>query len=297
MGTRKFAPQEGALATKLSKLLEKNPSFVRSASKLRPLNEIGADGVGHINMWYKGKTDLGKALSLDIDLPFTHPVFGRFTCLKGFWHYVVSKSHDDAYRDLTGGDLRKYANKDESRKVLNFRAAILQACWIRIKSYSVIADSLKASTLPLDSYYRFNGVDSGVPIRDKTTEWFVEGMELIRKALKDGVEPDFTRFMNAPEKELLADVLDDINSALAAPVVPQEQLVSAKKKKHPKKKKPATETKTTTTNVVVDEDTGELVTEVNGDVGDHREVGHEPEVIDDEGVSSPNPELVGLVKE
>lgn len=223
-----FTPKEGSFGGKLAQLIERNPNAVRSATSLPPLTSIGADGEGHINIWQNASTELGKALSLDIRLPFHHKVFGGFATMRGFWHYLISPKHDDAYRNLSGGHLRDHAKNDKHVRVLNFRVAILDACWQRIQQYPVVAESLKNSTLPLDSYYRYNNVTHGVPVRDKVAEWLVPGIEVIRKALKDGVEPDFSVFMNAPDKELFSDVLADINKAMAATQQPA-------KKKKPKK--------------------------------------------------------------
>ena len=47
----------------------------------KPLN----DGVDHINIYSRGKTQLGRMLSNFYLSPFNHPVYGGFNTVEGFY--------------------------------------------------------------------------------------------------------------------------------------------------------------------------------------------------------------------
>ena len=49
------------------------------------------DGITHINIWFQGKTELGRMLSHFYELPFTHPFFGDFKTMEGLWRYIQNK--------------------------------------------------------------------------------------------------------------------------------------------------------------------------------------------------------------
>lgn len=46
------------------------------------------DGVTHINIYSKGKTELGRWLTNFSYSPFNHPEYGKFLSMEGFWCWV-----------------------------------------------------------------------------------------------------------------------------------------------------------------------------------------------------------------
>jgi hypothetical protein len=45
------------------------------------------DGVTHINIYSKGKTELGRWLTNFSYSPFNHPEYGKFLSMEGFWYW------------------------------------------------------------------------------------------------------------------------------------------------------------------------------------------------------------------
>lgn len=182
------------LQDKLEKIRHntKNNSFkTDDTSSLPAVDQIGIDGIDHINIWEKGSTELGIALSHMADLPFTHEVYGKFRSIEGFWHYIRSVSRDDRTRMMAGYKAKKFGDTLESKRVEDFKAIIMDANWQKVKQYAPLVEELKKSTLPFDVYYLFNN-DVNVRIRPASAFWLIEGFNQIRKCLKENTKPDFT---------------------------------------------------------------------------------------------------------
>ena len=64
------------------------------------------DGIDHINIYSKGYTKLGRLLSNFTKSEFTHPIYGHFMSVEGFWYYIKLEKIDDirkeALRSLYG---------------------------------------------------------------------------------------------------------------------------------------------------------------------------------------------------
>lgn len=181
-----------------------------------------ADGVDHINIWEDGSTELGKALSHRYKLDFTNSVFGPFTTMEAFDRYVQSEERDDRLRRLTDKPLKNFAEKLTFRQVTNFKAINMDANYQRIKQYKPLVDEMIASTLPFDVYYVAR--DNGMRIRPPRHAWFIAGMEEIRKALKEGREPDFTFLLDKKKSKIYEFAIDPnmAKAAEAAKVAKQE---------------------------------------------------------------------------
>lgn len=166
---------------------------LRSAEKvsLPPVEQIGIDGQDHINIWEKGSTDLGIALSHMADLPFKHETYGKFRSIEGFWHYIRSISRDDRTRMMAGYKAKKFGDTLESQRVTDFKAIIMDANWQKIKQYPPLIEEIKNSNLPFDIYYLFNS-DENVRVRPASAYWLLDGFNAIRQAIKENKVPDFT---------------------------------------------------------------------------------------------------------
>lgn len=173
---------------------------VRGKIKTRPIPPIFGnalknpqtwkkDGEDHINVWEEAATDLGRMLSHRYKLQFNHSHFGRFTTIEGFDAYIQSKEKDDRLRFLNGARLRMLISQGITRDpVQNFRAILVDTYYQRIKQSAEITKLFIESTLPFDLYYVVK--QSGVRVRPARASWFIQGLEEVRRAMKEGVEPD-----------------------------------------------------------------------------------------------------------
>lgn len=144
------------------------------------------DGVTHINIFSKGKTELGRRLSHFDKSPFIHPYFGPFNSMEGFWYYIRAVKPDDKLRMLIGHEAKFYGRELESRFLPNFQTIIMDANYQKIMQNPEIKDLMIESTLPFDHYYTFGSYNAIKQVRLQQFSWLVEGFEQIRRKLKNG---------------------------------------------------------------------------------------------------------------
>lgn len=145
------------------------------ASKLNP----DMDGVDHINIYSKGKTELGRMLSNFAKTPFVHPVDGQFMSIEGYWYWLSTK--DDNLRHKWGFDAKAYGRQVKGSDWSDdpeFKSKIKQAITIKITQDKDLARQLRESTLPFVHYYVFKG-HVVVP---KDGEWIIDHILELREA-------------------------------------------------------------------------------------------------------------------
>lgn len=170
-----------------------------------PMNWQG-DGIDHINIWGQAETDLGKLLAHGAKVSFKHRIFGRFSCLESFWHWVRSEEHDDRIRTMTGKSLQDFVTMLTRQNVVNFRAIIMDANYQKVKQYPEITAAIVESVLPFDCYYVYKR-ETSIPIRTNFASWVIDGFEEIRTALKEQREPDFTALRDTKDDDMYAHLL------------------------------------------------------------------------------------------
>jgi len=149
------------------------------------------DGVDHINIYSKGKTELGRWMSNFARAPiFVDGI--EFASIEAYWYWLgVDASAAEKMR-LTravgfeakqlGRELRE---KFGSCEVPNFEEKILSAIREKVHRYTSFAKQLKESSLPFRHYYVFkNGFE-----KDAGFEWIVEFWEDLRCELRGEVPP------------------------------------------------------------------------------------------------------------
>lgn len=171
------------------------------------------DGVDHINVSRRGASQLGKALNLDYVRNWEHKVLGPFRSLNSLWFFLRAKNRSDKIRAIVGTGLRTFVDSEcggFGEHLPNFRAMILDSMYLRILDCPEIKAQMIKSVLPFDSY-REN--ESGIRIRYDSTRWIIDGYEIIRKALKEDIEPDFSKIIGKTEvsaEELYLPILKQL---------------------------------------------------------------------------------------
>lgn len=156
----------------------------------------GDDGVDHINIYSKAKTELGRWLSNFAYSPIDLDSHGKFKSIEGYWYWLIlylNSSTDfnelrEAYgfeakkvgKELIGLYLSKKTKEENSAKTNTFKNFIKKAIDTKLKSNLIKLEELKQSSLPLVHYYEYGGkrLDAGY-------EWIVEHLEDRRSLLKD----------------------------------------------------------------------------------------------------------------
>lgn len=72
------------------------------------------DGIDHINIYSKGKTDLGRFLSNFAHTPISSSQFGNFESIEGLWYWLGTRN--EKLRNLHGFLAKKIGR--ESKQVI-----------------------------------------------------------------------------------------------------------------------------------------------------------------------------------
>lgn len=189
----------GTMREQFSKFKENNSLRVRQKSPKAhstAVTDWKGDGVDHINISTSGRTAIGQFLAHNSDNAVVSPIFGRFPSVRALWMWLLSADRDDRYRNR-GHNAGRNQNAGR-RQVPNFRAIILDTDWNKLKQYPAAAEALKKSTAPLDTYFYDTETKIRMPRRPSTFYWLVEGWEELRRALREGVEPDLSPWLDVP---------------------------------------------------------------------------------------------------
>ena len=143
------------------------------------------DGVDHLNIYSRGKTELGRFLSNFTLSPFTHPKFGSFNTIEGFWQYIKTGKKYECFRTLSGMDCKKISKQYEKQDCDNFQRYIKEAILLKIESNEKFKLLLKESTLPLTHYYYYGDQSSYKIIIPDNNKWVISYIEDIRKYLNN----------------------------------------------------------------------------------------------------------------
>lgn len=130
------------------------------------------DGVSHINMYSRGMTEAGRALSHFSNYPVEHPEFGTFATLEGAWMWLSFGKRYDQFKEYDGLKakmmsitLRKVGRKRVYSET--FVEDIEQLSRLRVEQNPGLKELLlQEPHLPFEHYYCHNGVISDPPMGD-----------------------------------------------------------------------------------------------------------------------------------
>lgn len=157
------------------------------------------DGVDHINIGHGVATELGKTLAIGSNLSVNHSIFGKFCNVESFSYYIQSVERDDRLRRLYGLKLVKAASRLTLIKPVNYNAMVLDTMYQRIFQNKALYTLVKESTLPFEHYYINK---ASIRVRPNHFDWFIRGMEEIRRAIKSDTAPDFFYFKDNSIKDI-----------------------------------------------------------------------------------------------
>ena len=162
------------------------------------------DGVDHINIYSKGKTELGKLLTNFAHTPFDCD-YGHFESVEGFWYWLKTLLLDtnwskeqkvkiEILRSAYGYEAKKLGrellskNIDESDKISideNFKSDILKAIRCKLNQNKHIKMMLARSNLPFAHYYFYGKEDNPKIYELPEYHWQIEYFEKVRTYLKE----------------------------------------------------------------------------------------------------------------
>lgn len=147
------------------------------------LASLGEDGVTHINIYTKGHTALGRALTNPANIPFNHPKYGKFATIESYWHWTKTGRMHDGLRSLSGLDSKKEAKKYEHKEIRGFRELIEEAIEIKVKDSPTLLTKLKESTLPFRHYYTYGILPDMRVVEPEEFKWIPIFVEELRDRL------------------------------------------------------------------------------------------------------------------
>ena len=139
------------------------------------------DGKEFINIYSKGATVLGRMLSHFEKSPFTHPVYGHFNCMEGYWHYVGGNVKDERLHTAEGYIAKKIGSKIKKDYLANFQDLIMEGNRLKIENNPRLKQLFIESKLPFCHYYV---ADNGWVIQPKAQEWLCKGFEKLRNDMR-----------------------------------------------------------------------------------------------------------------
>lgn len=153
------------------------------------------DGITHINVYSKGKTELGRFLTNFAHTPFEHPEFGHFESMEAYWYWTlldINGVNADQIRNTSGYKAKELGRKlriDIDRNIENgrlFKDRILDGIKCKLRSHREWWPSIKESTLPFTHYYYY-GKNGDYKIYNMSQyQWMLDEFDRIRKILQDG---------------------------------------------------------------------------------------------------------------
>lgn len=139
------------------------------------------DGKEFINIYSKGKSRLGRKLSHFEKSPFTHPVYGDFNCMEGFWHYVGGDVKDERLRTAEGYIAKKIGSNLKKSYMPEFQDLIMEGNRLKIENNPELKRLFIESELPFVHYYVGN---NGWIILPKAQDWLCKGFEKLRNEMR-----------------------------------------------------------------------------------------------------------------
>jgi hypothetical protein len=143
------------------------------------------DGVNHINIYSKGRTELGQFLSNFAYSPIEIDGLS-FASLEGYWFWL--RTHDERLRSLFGFEAKDLGGNLKVTVLIStdeFKKKFRRAMNLKIQDdrYYKFQKTFIESTLPFAHYYVYNG-----KIKKPGHQWVIEHWTLIRSILKEEIK-------------------------------------------------------------------------------------------------------------
>ena len=142
------------------------------------------DGTDHINIYSKGKTELGRLLTNFAHAPFMFPPYGEFASVEAFWYYAKTGFMHEHLKLLHGFKAKQQGKLLERVQYDNFNPLILEAIRCKLRQHKRLRMLLTNSNLPLTHYYAFGSTGAWKIVPLPQYQWIVDEIERIRTVCK-----------------------------------------------------------------------------------------------------------------
>lgn len=143
------------------------------------------DGIDHINIYSKGKTELGRLLTNFAHTPFVFPPYGEFASVEAFWYYAKTGFIHESLKPLYGYKAKEEGKKYEVVVCQNFEELILEAIRCKLRQNKHLRMLLTNSTLPLTHYYAYGQPSNWKIVDQSKYRWQLDEISRIRNICRN----------------------------------------------------------------------------------------------------------------
>lgn len=179
------------------------------------------EGVDHINVYSKSKTEVGKLLSNFAHTPFELDGAGQFASIEAYWYWLKTGSKHEQLRNLHGFKAKEIGQKLDPEYVDGFDDFIDKAIEAKIMQNPSILTMLQTCTLPFMHYYTY-GKGEDALIRNATSR-FIRGINEVRSKIQGGLPTVIAGSRSVKSLELVSKAI--LNSGMKI-----SQVISGKAK-------------------------------------------------------------------
>ena len=146
-------------------------------------NEIdpSQDGVTHVNVYSRGATSLGRALSNIAECNIDHPFYGHFRSLEGLWFFMRTGHKNDDFRIMKGMNARTVGKDMEMVHFPMFNKMFKLGMLEKLDRNPHLQKQLVENELPLQHYY----VYGKKVLPQNHHQWQLDYWMLLRSSLKN----------------------------------------------------------------------------------------------------------------
>lgn len=142
------------------------------------------DGISHINVYTKGKTELGRLLSNFTYSPMRHHLYGKFASMEGFWYWLSTGKRHEELRQLSGLEAKKLGLSKKVVTIDGFYEKVRSMMEVKIEQNKRLKMLLAQSELPFEHYYVYGNEEKYKVILPFSREWLNQQWEEIRQRVK-----------------------------------------------------------------------------------------------------------------
>jgi hypothetical protein len=121
------------------------------------------DGIKHLNVYTKGVTVLGRWLSNFTHSPFTHPEYGKFESMEGFYYWVSTGMSHHTLKSCWGFKAKEEGKKYNFVKNKNFYKIIKSGIKCKINQNKEFKERFIENKLPFEHYYYYGNIVNAEP--------------------------------------------------------------------------------------------------------------------------------------
>lgn len=151
------------------------------------------DGETHINVYSKGRTELGRVLTNFAETPFDHTEYGKFNSVEGLWYWVLTGKVYEEFRELSGFPAKRLGkevlNKNKDIVKIDkdsdvFKNDIKEGIRCKLRQNKNIVKEMVKTDLPFVHYYWRGSLDNFEIKKMDKYDWIMDELEEIRAKTK-----------------------------------------------------------------------------------------------------------------